>query len=167
MNVNTEKTEITWHLQMLSSEELRPKTLLPETQLVRLEIPLPALNRFFYQEVGKLWQWTDRLNWSEEEWRNWVERENVQTWMLHLRGTPAGYFELNDQDGDVEIAYFGLLPQFLGKGLGGGFLTAAVEKAWEMGAVRVWVHTCSFDHPNALKNYQARGFQIYHESLDK
>ena len=167
MNVNTYKTEKTWHLQMLRPEELRPKPLLPETQLVRLEIHFPALNRFFYQEVGKLWQWTDRLNWSEEEWRKWFERENVQTWMLLLRGTPAGYFELDNQDGDVEIAYFGLLPQFLGKGLGGGFLTAAVEKAWEMGAVSVWVHTCSFDHPNALKNYQARGFQIYRESLDK
>ena len=166
MNVNTDKTEITWHLQMLSPEELIPKTLLPETQLVRLELPFPALNRFFYQEVGKLWQWTDRLNWSEEEWRKWVERENVQTWMLLLRGTPAGYFELDDQDGNVEVAYFGLLPQFLGKGLGGGFLTAAVEKAWEMGAVSVWVHTCSFDHPNALKNYQDRGFQIYRERLD-
>ena len=103
MNVNVDKTEITWHLQMLSPEELRPKALLSDTQLVRLEIPFPALNRFFYQEVGQLWQWTDRLNWSEEEWRNWVERENVQTWMLHLRGTPAGYFELDDQDGDVEI----------------------------------------------------------------
>ena len=166
MNVNTDKPELTWYLQMLSPEELRPKALLPETQLVRLEIPLPALNRFFYLEVGKLWQWTDRLNWSEEEWRNWAEREKIQTWMLYLSGTPAGYFELDDQDGDVEIAYFGLLPQFLGKGLGGGFLTTAVEKAWEMGAARVWVHTCSLDHPNALKNYQARGFQIYRESLD-
>ena len=166
MNVNTDKTEITWHLQMLSPKELRPKNLLSETQLVRLEIPFPALHRFFYQEVGKLWQWTDRLNWSEEEWYNWVASEKVQTWMLHLRGTPAGYFELDDQDGDVEIAYFGFLPQFLGKGLCGGFLTAAVEKAWEMGAVSVWVQPCSFDHPNALKNYQARGFQIYRESLD-
>ena len=167
MNFSTDKIEITWYLQMLSPKEIRPKILLPETQLVRLEIPFPALNRFFYKEVGKLWQWTDRLNWSEEEWRNWVERENAQTWMLLLRGTPAGYFELDDQDGNVEVAYFGLLPQFLGKGLGGGFLTAAIEKAWEMGAARVWVHTCSFDHPNALKNYQARGFQIYRESLDK
>ena len=167
MNVNTDKTEITLYLQMLGQEELRPKPLLSETQLVRLEIPFPASNRFFYLQVGKLWQWTDRLNWSEEEWCNWVELEKVQTWMLLFKGTPAGYFELDDQDGDVEIAYFGMLPQFLGKGLGGGFLTAAAEKAWEMGAVRVWVHTCSLDHPNALKNYQARGFQIYRESLDK
>ena len=167
MKANTDKPEKTWYLQMLNPEELIPKALFPETQLMRLEIPLPALNCFLYQEVGKLWQWTDRLNWSEEKWCNWVEREKSQTWMLLLRGTPAGYFELDDQDGNVEVAYFGLLPQFLGKGWGGGFLTAAVEKAWEMGAARVWVHTCSFDHPNALKNYQARGFQIYRESLDK
>ena len=166
MKVNRDQTEIIWYLQMLSPEELRPKTLLPRTQLVRLEIPLPSLNRFFYKQVGESWQWTDRLNWSEEEWRNWVERENVQTWMLNLGGTPAGYFELDDLDGNVEIAYFGLLPEFLGKGLGGGFLTAAVKKAWEMDAARVWVHTCSLDHPNALKNYQARGFKIYSKSLN-
>jgi len=166
MKVNTYKDEITWYLEMHNPEELRPKALLPETQLFRVEIPLPVLNRFFYEEVGKLWRWKDRLDWSEDEWRNWVESEKVQTWMLLLRGTPAGFFELDDHNGDVEVAYFGLLPPFLGKGLGGGFLTAAVEKAWAMGAVRVWVHTCSFDHPNALKNYQSRGFQVYRESLN-
>lgn len=159
-------TETVWYLEMLHPEELSPKALLPETQLVKLEIPLPPLNRFFYQEVGKLWQWKDRLIWTEEEWQNWVERETLQTWMLILRGTPAGYFELDTQDGDVEIAYFGLLPEFLGKGLGGGFLSAAIEKAWEMGVKRVWVHTCSLDHPHALNNYQARGFQIYRESRE-
>ena len=67
MNVNIDKTEITWHLKMLSREELKPKALIPETEVVRLEIPLPALNHFFYHEVGILWQWTDRLNWSQEE----------------------------------------------------------------------------------------------------
>jgi len=162
----TDKPEITWYLQMLSPEELIPKALLPETRLLRLEIPLPSLNCFFYREVGKLWQWTDRLNWSEEEWRNWAESEKVQTWILYLSGTPAGYFELEDQEGDIEIAYFGLLPNFLGKGLGGGFLSAAIEKAWSLGAARVWVHTCSHDHPNALNNYKHRGFRIYRQSLD-
>ena len=101
MNVNIDKTEITWYLQMLGPKELRPKALLSETQLVRLEIPFPALNRFFYHEVGKLWHWTDRLNWSDEEWCNWVEREKVQTWMLHFMGTPAWFLELDDQDGDL------------------------------------------------------------------
>ena len=159
-------TATVWHLEMLDPEELSPKALLPETQLVKLEIPLPALNRFFYQEVGKLWHWKDRLKWSEEEWRNWVECETLQTWMLNYRGTPAGYFELDAQNGDVEIAYFGLLPEFLGKGLGGSFLSAAIEKAWEMGAERVWVHTCILDHPHALNNYQSRGLKIFRVSQE-
>ena len=111
-----------------------------------------------------LWHWTDRLSWSEEQWRNWVERKALQTWMLLFHGTPAGYFELEAQDKAVELSYFGLLPPFLDKGLGGGLLSAAVEKAWEMETKRVWVHTCSLDHPYALKNYKARGFQIYRET---
>ena len=85
--------------------------------------------------------------------------------MLLYKGTPAGYFELNTQDKDVELAYFGLLPPFVGKGLGGGLLSTAIENAWGTETNRVWVHTSSLDHPNALKNYQARGFQIYRETL--
>ncbi len=164
MNVRNSEPETIWHLEMLPPEELCARVLPPETQLVKQEIPLPDLSRFFYLEVGKLWQWTDRLLWTEEQWRNWVEREAFQTWMLLFHGTPAGYFELNSLDGAVEIAYFGLLPLFIGKGLCVGLLSAAVEKAWGMNAKRVWVHTCCLDHPYALKNYQARGFQIYLES---
>jgi GNAT superfamily N-acetyltransferase len=74
----------------------------------------------------------------------------------------VGYFELEQQtQGNVEVAYFGLLPQFVGKGLGGQLLTAAVSRAWELGARRVWVHTCDLDHPRALENYQARGFRVF------
>ena len=164
MKIQNSEPVTIWHLEMHCPEELRARALPPETQLVKREIPLPTLNRFFYLEVGKLWQWTDRLSWTEEQWRNWVEREALQTWMLLFHGTPAGYFELNDNDGAVEIAYFGLLPLFVGKDLGGGLLTAAVEKAWGMKAKRILVHTSSLDHPYALKNYQARGFQIYRES---
>ena len=83
--------------------------------------------------------------------------------MLLFKGTPAGYFELNTKNKDVEIAHFGLLPIFIGKGLGGGFLSVAIEKAWELKIKRIWVHTSSFDHPNALKNYLHRGFKIYDE----
>ena len=164
MNVKTDEPETIWHLEMLHPEELCAKALPPKTQLIRQEIPLPTMNRFFYHEVGMLWHWTDRLSWSEEQWRNWVEREALQTWMLLFQGTPAGYFELEAQEKAVELSFFGLLPPFLDKGLGGGLLSAAVEKAWEMETKRVWVHTCSLDHPYALKNYQARGFQIYRET---
>ncbi len=164
MNVQTDEPETIWNLEMLHPEELCAKALPPKTQLIRQEIPLPTMNRFFYNEVGMLWHWTDRLSWSEEQWRNWVEREALQTWMLLFQGTPAGYFELEAQDKAVELSFFGLLPPFLDKGLGGGLLSAAVEKAWEMETKRVWVHTCSLDHPYALKNYKARGFQIYRKT---
>jgi len=82
--------------------------------------------------------------------------------VAYVSGTPAGYFELEMQaGGNVEIVYFGLLPQFIGRGLGGALLTATVERAWALGAHRVWVHTCSLDHPNALPGYQARGFRVF------
>lgn len=83
--------------------------------------------------------------------------------MLYVKGAPAGYFELEFQDGNVEIACFGLLPRFIGLGLGGHLLTEAISRAWQMEATRVWVHTCTLDHPNALANYQARGLRIYRE----
>ena len=165
MHVETAAPVRIWHLEMLHPDELRKKTLPPEAQLVMLEIPLPALSRFFYHEVGKLWQWTNRLSWTEEQWQSWVEREELQTWMLLFNGTPAGYFELEAQTEAVELAYFGLLPQFVGQGLGGGLLSSAIEKAWDMETKRVWVHTCSLDHPHALKNYRARGFRIYQETI--
>ena len=83
--------------------------------------------------------------------------------MASVSGTPAGYFELETQaGGNAEIAYFDLLPQFIGRGLGGALLTATVERAWAIGASRVWVHTCSLDHPNALPGYQARGFRVFY-----
>ena len=92
MNVRNSEPETIWHPEMLHPEELCARVLPPETQLVKQEIPLPDLSRFFYLEVGKLWQWTDRLLWTEEQWRNWVEREALQTWMLLFHGTPAGNF---------------------------------------------------------------------------
>ena len=107
MNVQTDEPETIWHLEMLHPEELCAKALPPKTQLIRQEIPLPTMNRFFYHEVGMLWHWTDRLSWSEEQWRNWVEREALQTWMLLFQGTPAGYFELEAQDKAVELSFFG------------------------------------------------------------
>jgi GNAT superfamily N-acetyltransferase len=90
----------------------------------------------------------------------------VETWVLSVGGVPAGYFELEVQAGaDVEIVYFGLLPAFIGQGLGAHLLTEAVERAWERGARRVWLHTCSMDHPQALGHYQARGFRRYREEV--
>ncbi len=87
--------------------------------------------------------------------------------MLYVSGTTAGYIELEVQpDDNVEVAYFGLLPRFIGMRLGGYLLSVGVDRGWAQGARRVWVHTCSLDGPNALANYRARGFQVYEERKD-
>jgi len=122
------------------------------------------LNRFLYTAAGGDWFWVDRLGWSYDEWMAWLDRPEVETWVLHSCGTPAGYFELEMQLGSsVEVAYLGLLPPFVGKGLGVGLLSAAVGRAWELGAARVWLHTCTLDHPRALEMYQERGFRVFKE----
>jgi ribosomal protein S18 acetylase RimI-like enzyme len=147
---------------MTDPAQLRPARSAIAYELVRAEIACPELNRFLYTAVGGRWHWYSRLVWSHARWLEYLNRPELETWIGYVRGTPAGYFELEYQDGrQVEIVYFGLLEQFLGIGLGGALLSAAVERAWQMGAARVWVHTCDLDHPHALDNYRSRGFRVY------
>jgi GNAT superfamily N-acetyltransferase len=154
-----------YHLQMNDPAQLQPKRLqLPGFELRQVELPLPELNRFLYASVGVDWHWTERLYWNYQQWQQWLERPDVQTWIGYLSGTPAGYFELQKQsEGAVEIVYFGLLPRFTGQGLGGHLLTCAIEQAWRLGASRVWLHTCTLDHPAAVANYRARGFKLFRQ----
>jgi GNAT superfamily N-acetyltransferase len=160
-------TVTTYYLEMTSPGELRPSANPAEScEVRRAEIPCPELNLALYQAVGRDWHWRDRLAWSQEEWRRYVHRPEFQTWLGFVSGTPFGYFELERQAGkDVEIRIFGLLPSFLGQGLGGYLLTEAIRRAWDMDARRVWVHTCTLDHPVALANYKARGLRLYDEQV--
>ena len=157
----------TTSLEMVSRAALRPATRMPDDLLlVRASLPSPELNRSLYTGIGGDWYWLDRLPWTWEQWMAWLSRPEVETWVAHQAGTPVGYFELELQpEGSVEIAYFGVLPQFAGKGIGGYLLTQAVDRAWAMrsGIRRVWVHTCTLDHPGALPNYLARGFRVFKE----
>lgn len=122
-------------------------------------------NKFLYQFIGEKWQWVDKLSWSDEQWKEYVERTSVRTWVAYSSGAVAGYYELvKDSNGDVEIIYFGLAEQFIGQGFGGYLLSEAIKSAWGWkGVKRVWVHTCTLDHPQALQNYLARGMEIYRE----
>lgn len=153
----------TYYLEILDPRDLRPKrSPRQDLALVQVAPPMPVLNRFFYTAVGGAWWWHDRLPWTHQEWLDYLDRPELETWMLTAAGIPAGYFELEAQPGDsVEVAYFGLLPAFIGGGLGGHLLTCAIERGFGRGARRVWLHTCTLDHPQALANYQARGFKLY------
>ena len=121
------------------------------------------LNKFFYKQVGKDYKWTDRLVWKDSKWISYVENTNVKTYILKDRENLIGYFEiiLDFQKKQSEIAYFGILSEYFGKKYGGYLLSEAIIKSFENSIERIWVHTCSLDHKNALKNYQARGMKIF------
>ncbi|TAA36688.1 GNAT family N-acetyltransferase [Pseudoxanthomonas winnipegensis] len=155
----------TFYLEMTSPDALREKPQRHDLQIVECEVPQPELNRFLYGLVGKDWNWSDMNRWSEADWRALVEQDSHRTWVAYHRGAIAGYYELYRPDGrNAEIRYFGLAGAFLGHGFGGPLLSHALRAAWDWpGTERVWVHTCTLDHPAALANYQARGLRIYKE----
>ena len=133
--------------------------------LIRIEPQLDCsieLFRFLYAEVGKNYHWIDRLPWTDEQISEHLDKSENSIWLMTYDGETAGYFELRKcADGSTELAYFGLLPSFIGRGLGKHLLTCATAQAWTDGANRVWLHTCTLDDPAALPNYLKRGFKPF------
>ncbi|MEE1829850.1 GNAT family N-acetyltransferase [Streptomyces sp. SP17KL33] len=165
-------TVTTWSLEQTSPSDLLPAAA-PEGDGVRIvcaEVPSPEFSRFLYASVGGDVLWIDRLSWSYERWREHLERPGVETWVAYDRGTPAGYVELEPQDGGVvEIVYFGLIPGFRGRRIGGHLLSYGTARAWDLAerwpelppTKRVWLHTCSRDGEHAMANYLRRGFALF------
>ncbi|HJQ68566.1 MAG TPA: GNAT family N-acetyltransferase [Blastocatellia bacterium] len=151
------------YLEMRAPEELEPARLNDSRLRIEQVRECPAsFYRYLYREVGRFYHWVDRLAWTDEEIRAHLANESITLWVMYYDGAPAGYFELlRYEDGSTEIAYFGLLPEFLGRGLGKHLLSAAVERAWSEGANRVWLHTCTLDDPAAMPNYLKRGFKPF------
>lgn len=150
------------YLEMRSPDALVPGHPPAGDIAVRHESPCtPALYRALYLGVGAEHRWTDRAAWSDEQIAAHLARPGLGVWTLRMAGDAAGFFELEPlPDGSVQVAYFGVMPAFIGRGLGGYLLTEAVRTAWTYTPTRVWLHTCTFDHPSALPNYLARGFAV-------
>lgn len=125
--------------------------------------PLAAFYRFLYGAVGGDYSWVDRLTWSDEALETHLARPAVTLLVLYLRGTPAGYIEMDQESSEpgTEIRYFGIIPKFHGRGYGKHLLSAGVDRALRDGATRVWLSTRSSDGPHAIANYLARGFVPY------
>ena len=121
------------------------------------------LNKFFYKNIGKNCQWVDRLVWTDLDWTKYISDEKLFTYVLMNEEEIAGYFELllNKDTKEAEIAYFGILEEYFGRKLGGYLLSEAIKFSFKLGCVRVWAHTCSLDHKNALRNYLSRGMKIF------
>jgi GNAT superfamily N-acetyltransferase len=154
-------------LEMLSPNELNSYRSDDERIRIQQAIECPAsFFRYLYREVGRKYHWVDRLGWTDEEIRAYLGDPGVSLWVIYYDGSPAGYFELKKEaNGSTELAYFGLLEEFIGRGLGKHLLSFAIERAWSEGANRVWVHTCSLDGPTALPNYLKRGFKPFDEEI--
>ena len=168
MNEGTAIEVTRTYLQLTHRDELNAARLNEgdegDAEIVQVRNCPASFYRYLYGEVGRLYHWTDRLPWTDDETRAHLERAAITLWVLYVEGAPAGYFELERHpDGAIEIAYFGLLQEFLGRGLGKHLLTEAVSRAWQEGAARVWLHTCTLDDPAALPNYLKRGFKPFKE----
>ncbi|MFI5688482.1 GNAT family N-acetyltransferase [Streptomyces sp. NPDC051636] len=162
----------TWSLQMLEPSARSPRPFPEGVRLDRATGITPEYARFLYALVGGNWNWTDRLGWTRQQWADELDVPGVEFWILYSEGVPMGYVQLHpvvEADGThVEILYFGLAEQALGRRLGGCFLEHGIAAAWTLPdrtglppVARVWVHTCTLDGPAALTNYQSRGLAIY------
>lgn len=151
------------HLEIASKDQwIRRARRSGDVELRECVVKQPRFDRFLYEYVGGDWQWVDRLVWPAEQWYDYVVSDNLRTFVAYRQGSIAGYYELQRQDGgSVEVRIFGLTPEFVGQGLGGLLLDSAIENAFAWGARRVWLHTCTRDHPNALNNYLKSGFKIF------
>jgi len=152
------------YLEINSIEDLNKVTDPQEEYSLNLLDPQNfQLNKFFYKNIGKKHKWIDRLIWTENQWIDYVSSEKVKTYVLKYKEDLAGFFELilHSEKNEIEIAYFGILEEFQNKKLGSYLLSQAIQKSFEKDINRVWVHTCSLDHKNALNNYIARGMKIF------
>lgn len=123
--------------------------------------PTAAYYRFLYAEVGRDWEWKDRDAISDDSLQLWLEHPGLELYVLFVDGHPAGYSELTRLRGEVKIVYFGLLPAYIGRGLGRQWLEWTIHEAWNEETRRLWVHTCTLDHPRALANYERAGLRVY------
>ena len=150
-------------LELKDLKNLKTNSINEKKYLVKKIKPDFQLNKFFYKQVGKKHRWIDRLSWSDGKWINYISNKNLETYIISESDELAGFFELlyNPELKETEISYFGLLEEYIGKGIGGYALSEAIRKSFEKKIRRVWLHTCTLDHPNALKNYIARGMTVF------
>ena len=152
------------YLEINSPQDLKEVSKpLEDCSLTLLDPINFQLNKFFYKNVGKKHKWIDRLVWTETQWINYVSNKNVRTFIFKNKEDLAGFFELifHPEKREIEIAYFGLLEEYQNKKLGSYLLSEAIKRSFEYSIKRVWLHTCSLDHKNALSNYVARGMKIF------
>ena len=156
------------YLEMMSPDQrTTPPEWTESAVVVRAECPTISFYRYLYDTVGADWDWFERRRLSNEALAAIIHDDAVEVFVLYVRGVPAGYVELDRRvEGEVEIAYFGLVPDYIGRGLGPCLLGWGLDRAWSCGPRRVWLHTCSLDHPKALSVYRRAGFEVFDRRVE-
>ncbi len=133
--------------------------------IMRADLQTVSFYRYLYNTIGADYMWWERRIMSDDALSAVILDDNVDVYVLYVGGTPAGYYELLSipENNDMEIAYFGIMPEFVGVGYGAYLLRVAIDEAWQRGPDRVIVNTCTLDHPTALPNYQRAGFEPYNQ----
>ena len=152
------------YLEIKSLKDLNDSRIFLDGYSIQFVEPADfQLNKFFYKSIGKNHQWVDRLVWNDKQWIEYTTNKNVKTYTIKKKDDLAGFFELifHENQNEVEIAYLGLLEEYQNQKLGSYLLSSAIKESFLKKTKRVWVHTCSLDHKNALKNYIARGMKIF------
>lgn len=156
-----------YYLEINSTKDLKIKSRPSGNFFLEEEVKNKFdLNKFFYKQIGKRHEWVDRLTWQDKHWIDYVSNKNLKTFILRSDEELVGYFELIFSSNDCEIAYLGILDEYIGRGLGGFLLSEALKIGLKK-ADRIWVHTCTLDHPNAIKNYKSRGMKIFKTEILK
>ncbi len=152
------------YLEINSLAELNSSSILSDDYQMKFMSPVNfEINKFFYKNIGKNHNWVDRLSWTNDQWIEYVSDEKLETFVLKKKEDLAGYFELiiHKDKNEIEIAYLGLLEEYQNKKLGSYLLSSAIKNSFSKNPKRVWVHTCSLDHKNALNNYISRGMKVF------
>ncbi len=156
------------YLEINSINDLKDSNINPKDYKIELNNTLDfQLNKFFYKNIGKNHHWVDRLMWTEKQWSDYTSDKKLKTYILKKNNELAGFFELilHNEKNEIEIAYLGLLEEYQNKKLGSYLLSSAIKISFSNNSKRVWVHTCSLDHKNALRNYIARGMKIFKKEI--
>jgi len=155
-----------YYLQMLAYQERAVPPPGAGISVIHSRRPTVAWYRFLYDAVGRDYDWTSRKKLSDAELAAIIQDPRVEIQVVFVEGVPAGFVELDRRvGGEIEITQFGLVPEFIGQGLGRYFLQWAIDRAWSYTPRRLWLHTCTTDHPAALPNYLKAGFAIYKEEI--
>lgn len=161
------KTLITTYLEMTSPNQMGiSNQSTSDIRVERMDTVDLGFYRYLYKSVGEKLRWRDRLVMPSSELRSILSKNTTHVYVLYVSGAPAGYIELNQEGRSTEVAYFGLREEYHGRGLGKFLLNYGVQKAWELGTKRVWLHTCNLDGTHALANYRKRGFKVYMEERE-